>query len=145
MKVMELKEKINSDFLTAYKNKEMDKKNFLGVIKGAIQAQEGRMIPSTDENVIKILKSMEKGLVEMIDIKSKTNSILEKETFELGVLRTYLPKLMNENDINLILDEILSRPNINKNIGFLMGLFNKEQIGKFFDNKMVSELIKKRI
>ena len=59
---MLLKEKINLDFVEAYKAKQMDKKNFLGVLKGAIQAQEGRMIDSTDENVLKVIKAMEKGI-----------------------------------------------------------------------------------
>ena len=34
---MLLKEKINKDFMEAFKNKEMDKKNFLGLLKGEIQ------------------------------------------------------------------------------------------------------------
>lgn len=34
---MTLKDRINQDFLVAFKNKEMDKKNFLGLIKGEIQ------------------------------------------------------------------------------------------------------------
>ena len=39
---MSLKEQINADFLAAYKNKEMAKKNFLGVLKGSIQTKEGK-------------------------------------------------------------------------------------------------------
>ena len=48
---MTLKEKINADFMSAFKNKETDKKNFLGVVKGEIQNEEGRSGEITDEGV----------------------------------------------------------------------------------------------
>jgi hypothetical protein len=49
----------------------MDKKNFLGVLKGAIQTQEGKQIESTDENVLKVIKAFEKGITETIEGKKK--------------------------------------------------------------------------
>ena len=33
---MTLSEQINAEFMIAFKNKEMEKKNFLGVVKGKI-------------------------------------------------------------------------------------------------------------
>ena len=59
---MTLKEKINADFMSAFKNKETDKKNFLGVVKGEIQNEEGRSGEMTDEGVMNILRKMEKSL-----------------------------------------------------------------------------------
>ena len=56
---MSLREQINVEFMTAFKNKEMEKKNFLGVVKGEIQNEEGRGVKVTDEVVISILKKME--------------------------------------------------------------------------------------
>jgi uncharacterized protein YqeY len=55
---MTLKEQINADFMSAFKNKEMDKKNFLGVVKGEIQNEEGRSGTVTDEVVLSILKKI---------------------------------------------------------------------------------------
>jgi uncharacterized protein YqeY len=37
---MNLKERINSDFMIAYKAKDMNKKTFLGILKGTLQTQE---------------------------------------------------------------------------------------------------------
>ena len=48
---------------------------------------------------------------------------------------------MSEDEICSIIKEMFSREGINKNQGFLIGLFNKEQKGKAFDNKLVSKLI----
>lgn len=138
---MTLKEQISADFMEAYKAKDMDKKNFLGVLKGAIQTQEGNMVPSTDENVLKVVKSFEKSIKQTIEAKVKLDESTLQQEMELSYLETYLPKLMSESEISSILDEILARPNINKNIGYLMGTFNKENNGKAFDNKLVSTLI----
>jgi len=142
---MSLKEKINADFMEAYKAKNFEKKNFLGVLKGAIQTQEGKLIPSTDENVLKVVKSFEKGINETIEAKKKLGQDVTEQTAELSYLQPYLPTLMSEDEIRVIVNEIVSRDGINKNQGFLMGVFNKEQKGKSFDNKVVNRIILEKI
>lgn len=138
---MLLKEKINADFMEAYKNKNMEKKNFLGVLKGTIQTQEGKLIESTDENVLKVIKAFEKGIVETIESKKSLGQDTSNAELELGYLKPYMPVLMSEDEIRLAIKELLTRDGVNRNQGFLMGLFNKEQKGKGFDNKIVSRLI----
>jgi len=142
---MILKEKINADFMEAYKSKDMEKKNFLGVLKGAIQTQEGKQIESTDENVLKVIKALENGIVETIESKIKIGQDTIKSELELSYLKPYMPTLMSEDEIRSIVKEIVSREGINKNQGFLMGLFNKEQKGKAFDNKSVSKIINEEL
>jgi uncharacterized protein YqeY len=138
---MLLKEKINADFMEAYKAKNMDKKNFLGVLKGAIQTQEGKQIESTDENVLKVIKAFEKGLNETIESKTKIGEDISQQLLEKSYIEVYLPTLMGEDEVRLIVKEMLVREGVNRNQGFLMGLFNKEQKGKSFDNKTVSKII----
>jgi uncharacterized protein YqeY len=138
---MLLKEKINTDFMEAYKAKNMDKKNFLGVLKGAIQTQEGKQIESTDENVLKVIKAFEKGLNETIESKTKIGEDISQQLLEKSYIEVYLPTLMGEDEVRSIVKEMLVREGVNRNQGFLMGLFNKEQKGKAFDNKTVSKII----
>jgi uncharacterized protein YqeY len=138
---MTLKEKINADFMEAYKSKDMEKKNFLGVLKGAIQTQEGKQIESTDENVLKVIKAFEKGINETIESKTKIGDDVSQQLLEKQHLEVYMPALMSEQEIRGVVKEFLSRENITRNQGFLMGLFNKEQKGKGFDNKTVSKII----
>ena len=140
-----LKEKINNDFMEAYKAKNMEKKNFLGVLKGAIQTQEGKMIESTDENVLKVIKALEKGLIETIESKNRIGQDPSKVETELSYLQPYLPSIMSEDEIRYVVKELLNREGINKNLGFLMGMFNKEQRGKSFDNKAVSKIINEEL
>jgi uncharacterized protein YqeY len=138
---MTLKERINADFMEAYKSKDMEKKNFLGVLKGAIQTQEGKQIESTDENVLKVIKAFEKGINETIESKTKINEDVSQQLLEKQHLEVYMPALMSEEEIRGVVKDFLSRENITRNQGFLMGLFNKEQKGKGFDNKTVSKII----
>ncbi len=140
---MNLKEKINADFLIAYKNKEMDKKNFLGVIKGAIQTQEGKSIESTDENVLKVLKSIEKGVNENIEGRVISNLDITEQKLELSYLAPYLPTLMSEEDIRESIHQIVIESG-ETNMGKIMGLFNVKFSGKA-DNKLVSKLVKEEL
>lgn len=125
-----LKDKIAKDFMEAFKAKDMNKKNFLGVVKGEIQLQEGRGVEPTDENVLKVLKKIEKSL-------KQTNT--EESNIELSYVKKYLPEQMEENAIRKIIIEYTNSGM--SNVGQIMGKFNKEHKGKA-DNKMVSEIVK---
>lgn len=125
-----LRERINQDFMTAFKAKDMNKKNFLGVIKGEIQNAELRGISPSDENVIGILKKMEKSLIQ-----TNTADALK----ELEYIAPYLPVMMSES---------LCREKVAMMIGSgvttmnqIMAEFNKHYKG-LVDNKMLSEVVK---
>lgn len=126
-----LKEKINQDFMLAFKSKEMEKKNFLGVIKGEVQNAEGRGIESNDENVMSILKKVEKSLKESI----KSGDV--EAEFQLNILNEYLPKLMSSEEVKKEVELIVQEGA--KNIGMVMGAFNKKFQGKA-DNSEVRKI-----
>jgi uncharacterized protein YqeY len=126
---MSLKEKINAEFLEAFKSKDMTRKNFLGLLKGEIQTEEGRGTVSTDETVTAIVRKMEKSL-------KQTNT--EESLSELKYLEPYLPKLMSEDQIRVII--INYKANGLTQMGQIMGQFNKEHKG-LADNKLVSTII----
>ena len=127
---MTLKEKINTDFMEAFKAKNMEKKNFLGVVKGEIQNEMGRSGKEDDETVMGILKKMEKSL-------KQTNT--EESLRELGYIEPYLPKLMDEISIRSII-RTFKKDGID-DMGKMMGAFNKEYKGKA-DNAVVSKVVK---
>lgn len=130
MSNMTLKERISADFMSAFKNKEMEKKNFLGVVKGEIQTEEGRTGTATDEVVMGILKKMEKSL-------NQTNT--SESLKELEYIKPYLPELMSEISIRSIIRTF--KKNGILNVGQMMGAFNKEYKGKA-DNGLVSKIVK---
>lgn len=126
-----IKQQLAEAYIQAMKDKNIPKKLILGVILGEIQNQELRGIESTDENVLSVLKRMEKSL-------SQTNT--EESLAELELIKPYLPQLMGKDIINRILSEMIEN-GVPKNMGELMKAFNLLYKGKA-DNKVVLEIIK---
>lgn len=126
---MNLKETINADFITAFKAKDMVRKNFLGLLKGEIQNGELRGVESTDENVMVVLKKMEKSL-------NQTNT--PESLSELEYLKPYLPQMMSEDEIRTIIKGL--KESGLSSVKDIMGKFNTEYKGKA-DNKLVAKLI----
>lgn len=93
---MILKEKINADYMTAFKNKNTTAKNLLSVIKGEIQTIEKNngIEDLSDDDVLKILTKTKKSLDET---RSKFPSDQVNE--EIDIVESYLPKKMSETEI----------------------------------------------
>ena len=88
---MSLKEKINADYMSAFKSKNVVAKNLLSVVKGEIQTIEKNIgVDSlSDDEVVKILNKTVKSLKET---QSKSPSAQTAE--ELFIIESYLPKQM---------------------------------------------------
>jgi uncharacterized protein YqeY len=99
-----LKEKINADYMSAFKSKNTVAKNLLSVIKGEIQTLEKNTGVETlsDEEVTKILTKTRKSLEET---RSKFPS--DQTTEEIFIIESYLPKQMTETEIIAKIQELV--------------------------------------
>jgi len=124
-------EKINKDFMDAYKAKDMDRKNFLGLVKGEVTKDSKE--PS-DKEVTKALKKFEKSLQSAIEANS-TRDVQPgwNETNELNIIQSYLPKQMSEEEIDAKLKEVVDGGA--SHIGQIMGAFKGLEV----DMKLVKE------
>lgn len=131
-----LKEKINTDFIKAFKEKDTLKKSLLGSVKGEMQTIEKNIIVEnlSDDEVTKLLNRFAKNLKENISIAND-----EKSKLELEIIESYLPKEMTTEEAQLKINSLIAS-GVN-NMGLLMKEFAKDQI----DKKMVSEMIKKSL
>jgi uncharacterized protein YqeY len=130
---MTLLNQINEDFMIAFKSKDLKKKNFLGVIKGEIETAKGKGIDSSDDYVLKVIKKMQKSLIEIGSPDAK---------IELSYLSKYTPEVMSEYEVRRnIAFYLLTCEDQVKNIGGIMQMFNKKFKGKA-DNKIVSKIAK---
>lgn len=138
-----LKEQINSDYLKAFKEKNVISKSLLSVIKGEIQTLEKNtgVDNLSDDEVVKILKKVQKSLKETISsISNKEESDeLSAATLELMIVEAYLPKEMSREDITKKILEL--KENGITNIGQIMKEFSNLPV----DRKVVSEVIKEVI
>ena len=123
---MLLKQRINADYMDALKNKQIDKKNFLGVIRGEIQNEEFRPLGIGDDaTVLNILRKIEKSL-------KQTNTA--ESLAELEYIKPYLPAEMTEADIVAKITEL--KANGASNIADVMRAFATIPA----DRKLVSEV-----
>ena len=127
---MSLKEQLNADFIIAFKAKEMERKNFLGLIKGEIQTEETRngAISNSDDLVMSVFKKMEKSL-------KQTNS--PEALIELTYLEPYLPIMKTEAELTEII--LGYKAEGVSNVGQLMGKINKDYKW-VIDNALVSKI-----
>ena len=130
---MTLKEKINSEFVTAFKEKNTLKKSLLSVVKGEIQTSEKNtnVQNMSDEDVLKILNKFAKSIKENI---SCGDEVAKKE---LEIIQSYLPKEMSDYEIESKISEIVGSGVTN--IGQIM----KEFVGLQADKRKVSDIAKK--
>jgi uncharacterized protein YqeY len=127
---MSLIEQINQDFMIAYKAKEMQKKDFLGVLKTEVTKET--KIPE-DTYIVSKIKSMIKNA-------AATNSLTEDE---LSILNKYLPAQMGEETLRQIINEQVINNGYSdmKDMGKIMGYLKNNYDGQY-DGGLVSKLIK---
>ncbi len=129
-----LKEKINADYMTAFKTKNTVAKNLLSVVKGEIQTIEKNLGVEnlSDEEVIKILTKISKSLKEqfVIDNPEVTKTVKE----ELSIIEPYLPKQMTNEEIREKVQSLISDGA--SNMGEIMKAFSSLSA----DKKVVSQI-----
>jgi uncharacterized protein YqeY len=127
---MSLIEKISKDFMSAYKAKDMEKKNFLGVIKTEVTKETKT---PEDSYVVGKLKSMIKNA-------QSTNSLTE---YELGIINNYLPKQMTEDVLRVTISDFITKEELStmKDMGKIMGYLKSNFEGEY-DGKLASTITK---
>ena len=141
---MTFKEKINKDYIEAFKAKNTVAKNLLSVIKGEIQTIEKNTGTEnlSDEDVTKILNKTVKSLKETIKSLApidENGEGIAQAVAELAIVESYLPTQLSVEEIQSKIDALVASGV--KNIGMIMKEFNSLPV----DKKVVSELVKKTI
>lgn len=136
---MTIKERIEADFITAFKAKDENAKAALSSIKAEITKAE-KSTPyfiATDEEVIKIISKGIKQREESIKMYELAcrDELVRKEADEVCVLQNYMPAQMNEQEIADALTRIMQGfagvvTNPQALIGKTIGEFNKQYQGR---------------
>lgn len=127
---------IQSDMRAALKAGDKTRLETLRFLIAAVKKHEIDAYPpgsvqklSTDD-VVKIVRKQVKMHAESIAAfeRAGRNDLVEKETAELAVLKTYLPQEMGDEEIRRIVAEI--RATGNADFGEVMGMVMKEVAGR---------------
>jgi uncharacterized protein YqeY len=148
---MELKERINADYITAFKEKNVIAKSALSGLKAKILEAEKAGPAGTelsDGELFKILLSNVKQRKQSIEAFTNAGrtDLVEQELSELSIIDIYLPKMMTDDEIeSALLELVKSLPeefNKQKVMGMLMGNFNKKYPG-LADGKTLKQIVEK--
>ena len=107
---MVLYEKIQSDMYTAMKAGEKEKASTLRTVLAKLKDKEiDAREPLSEKDEIKVLQTLVKQRKESIDLYQKggRSELAEAESFELEIINTYLPEMMNEDDVRKLIEEII--------------------------------------
>jgi uncharacterized protein YqeY len=109
---MSLKEKINEDMKSAMRSKDVALLGTIRLILAAIKQKEvDERILVDDSSVISIIEKMLKQRNDSIEAFKKANrtDLVDKEEFEVSVLKNYMPDQMNAEEVEKIIQEVIKK------------------------------------
>ena len=144
-----MRQRIIDDIVTAMKEKDKDTLSVLRMVKGSMQMEEiNTKKELNDEEMTRIIskqiKTRKDSIVEFE--KGNRQDLIDATNLEIKILEKYMPTLMNEEEINKVLDEVLSsmEDDSKENMGKIMGKISPLLKGKA-DMGLVNKLIKDKL
>ncbi len=132
---MSLTSEIQADMRSAMKSKNADLVSTIRLLLAAIKQQEiDKREQLTDSDVLTIVERLVKQRRESIQIYTEAgrNDLASKESAELEILTTYLPKQLSDEEVELIIQETLSSLDARepKDMGKVMAALKTQLSGK---------------
>lgn len=144
-----MKQRIMEDLKSAMKSGDKERLSVIRMLKGAIQMEEiAKMHELTDDEIVPIIakqiKTRKEANVEFA--KANRNDLVDKNNAEIEILNTYMPRMVDEAEINLIIDQVFAKinPTSSNDIGKIMKEIAPQVRGKA-DMSLVNSLIKSRL
>ena len=144
-----MKERLLEDLKLAMKSQDKVKLSVIRMVKAAIQMDEiAKKRELTEEEIISILAKQIKTRKESIQefAKANRNDLVEQNEAEVAILNTYMPKMMEESEIEALIEEVFTKVNPTgvNDIGRVMKEIAPLVKGKA-DMSLVNSLIKKHL
>ena len=142
-----LKEKLLEDLKSAMKDKNVNRKNTVQMVRAAIlQVEKDKKIELNDDQILEVIaKEFKKRNDSLADYeKSGREDLISQIKEEMTVLEEYLPKKLSEEELTVKIKEIIFEVGATsmKDMGKIMKSA-KEQLGVTADGKMINEIVKK--
>ena len=147
---MSLREQLMADMKEAMKARDEVKLSTVRMIQSAIKYKEteDRSKPVDDQVVVGLLKTMVKQRKDSIDqfTKGGRQDLADKETAELAVIESYMPKQLSREEMEKMVDSAIQSSGAKsaKDMGLVMKAVLAQAAGRA-DGKVVQELIKAKL
>ncbi len=146
---MSLKSRIQDDVKTAMRAREREQLAALRLVTAAIKQKEvDERIDLNDEQVLAVLDKMAKQRRESVEQYEKADreDLAVKERFELGLIQSYLPEPLGEDELAALIQSAIDDTGANsmRDMGSVMGALRGHVQGRA-DMKAVSQAVKARL
>ncbi len=143
---MSLFDTIQSDMYAAMKSGDKHK---TGTLRVALSTLKDKKIEKredlTEVEAIKIIQNLVKQRKEAADIYKENgrNDLMENENAELEILNAYLPQMMSEDDLRILVKKVVEDTGSSSlsDIGKVMPEVMKQSAGKA-DGKMAQSIVR---
>ncbi len=146
---MSLKAQITEDMKTAMRARDSARLGAIRLLQAAIKQREvDERIELDDTQVIEAIEKMLKQRRDSIEAYEKANrqDLVDVEKFEVGVLQTYLPPALTDDEVKAILEKVITDTAASgmKDMGKVMAAIKLLVVGRA-DMGKISGLIKARL
>ncbi|MEO6118107.1 MAG: GatB/YqeY domain-containing protein [Methylotenera sp.] len=146
---MSLKAQISEDMKTAMRAKDSARLGAIRLLQAAIKQREvDERIELSDSDVIAAIEKMLKQRRDSIAAYESANrqDLADVEKFEVSVLQTYLPQQFSDDEINAILEKVVTETGASgiKDMSKVMAAIKPLVVGRA-DMGKISGLIKTRL
>jgi len=144
-----LKARITEDMKTAMRAKDTARLGAIRLLQAAIKQREvDERIELDDMQVVEAIEKMLKQRRDSISQYEAANrhDLADVEKFEVTVLQTYLPQALTEDEINALLEKVVTETAASgiKDMGKVMAAIKPQVVGRA-DMGKISGLIKARL
>lgn len=146
---MSLSEQMQKDMYAAMKNGEKEKAITL---RGAYSKLKDKRIDKredlSEQEEIQVIKTLVKQRNEAIEMYTRANrdDLASKEQSEREVLETYLPQMMNEDELKKLINDVIVETDAvaMSDFGKVMPVVMQRSAGKA-DGKLVQSLVREKL
>lgn len=149
--MLQLINEIEAEFIKAFKEKDILKKNLLGIIKSRVSEWKADKRNTgknfSNESLMDVLGSEVKKINQTLDAyknQDQSDDKVLKAVFglnrELEILKSFMPQQMTEEEIKSEIDKVAAT-NPDKLMPAVMKYFNENFKGKY-DNKTLQSLLR---
>ncbi len=145
-----LEDKLSKDYIEAMKAKDSIRSSTVSFLRAQVKNVriEKRLEKLEDADVIAVIKKQIKQRQDSIEQYSQggRQDLVDKETAEFNILKTYLPKEMSQGELKRIIEETMKETQATtmKDMGKVMKVVGEKIAGRA-DNKQVSDLVKQAL
>jgi uncharacterized protein YqeY len=144
-----VKSRISQDLRAAMKAREALRVSTLRLILSEIERKEKEKgLPASEEAIIQILYSMIKKRKEAIDLfmKGGRQDLADKETQEIPIIESYLPKQLGEDEIRQEARAAIAELGATsaREMGKVMGVLSKKLAGQA-QGSAISRIVKEEL